>query len=82
MILSTLSSSMYVAVPTVVKRHIQTQRPEVTTYDRFYGKRPTHVTGVTKSLLPDELQQLHRQLPVKGEHHLFYSFLVILSSLF
>ncbi|XP_035800684.2 testis-expressed protein 26-like [Amphiprion ocellaris] len=53
-------------VPTVVQRHIHTQKQkgsDVTTYDRFYGKRVGDVTSVIKSLLPQELQQLHRILP-------------------
>uniref|UniRef100_A0A3P8SM64 Testis expressed 26 n=1 Tax=Amphiprion percula TaxID=161767 RepID=A0A3P8SM64_AMPPE len=53
-------------VPTVVQRHIHTQKQkgsDVTTYDRFYGKRVGDVTSVIKSLLPQELQQLHRVLP-------------------
>uniref|UniRef100_A0A672J9A7 Uncharacterized protein n=2 Tax=Salarias fasciatus TaxID=181472 RepID=A0A672J9A7_SALFA len=52
-------------VPTVVQRHIQTQQkePDLTTYERFCGKRVRNVSSVLKSLLPQELQQLHRMLP-------------------
>ncbi|XP_070685947.1 testis-expressed protein 26 isoform X2 [Pempheris klunzingeri] len=52
-------------VPTVVQRHIHTQQrgSNLTSYDRFCGKRVTNVTHVIKCLLPQELQQLHRFLP-------------------
>ncbi|GAA6232707.1 testis-expressed sequence 26 protein isoform X1 [Lates japonicus] len=52
-------------VPTVVQRHFHTQQKGsvLTTYDRFCGKRATDVTPVITSLLPQELQQLHRILP-------------------
>ncbi|XP_051813680.1 testis-expressed protein 26 [Acanthochromis polyacanthus] len=53
-------------VPTVVQRHIHTQKQkgsDVTTYDRFCGKRVGDFTSVINSLLPQELQQLHRVLP-------------------
>nr|XP_046244603.1 testis-expressed protein 26-like isoform X2 [Scatophagus argus] len=49
-------------VPTVVQRHIRTRqkKSDLTSYDRFCGKRDT---CVLKSLLPQELQQLCRILP-------------------
>nr|XP_033486961.1 testis-expressed protein 26-like isoform X2 [Epinephelus lanceolatus] len=50
-------------VPTVVQRHAQQKRSDLTNYDRFCGKRVNDVTCVIKSLLPQELQQLHRILP-------------------
>ncbi|XP_026228713.1 testis-expressed protein 26-like [Anabas testudineus] len=52
-------------VPTVVQRHILTQqkRSDLTTYDRFCGKRVSDVSSVMKSLLPQELQYLYRILP-------------------
>nr|XP_029133374.1 testis-expressed protein 26-like [Labrus bergylta] len=52
-------------VPTVVKRHVDTQqkRYDLTNYDTFYGKRMADVSGVLKSLLPQELQQLQNVLP-------------------
>ncbi|XP_051253182.1 testis-expressed protein 26-like isoform X1 [Dicentrarchus labrax] len=52
-------------VPTVVQRHVHTQqkRSHLTNYDRFCGKRASNVACVIKSLLPQELQQLHRILP-------------------
>ncbi|XP_069563387.1 testis-expressed protein 26 [Brachyistius frenatus] len=52
-------------VPTVVQRHIRSQQEgsDLTTYDRFYGKRVSNVTSILKSLLPRELQQLRRVLP-------------------
>ncbi|KAK2846748.1 hypothetical protein Q5P01_009747 [Channa striata] len=52
-------------VPTVVQRHIRTQqkRSDVTTYDRFCGRKVSDVTHVIKSLLPQELQQLYKILP-------------------
>ncbi|XP_074496384.1 testis-expressed protein 26 [Sebastes fasciatus] len=50
-------------VPTVVQRHTQQKRSDLTNYDRFCGKRVTDVARVIKSLLPQELQQLHRFLP-------------------
>ncbi|XP_027136180.1 testis-expressed protein 26 [Larimichthys crocea] len=54
-------------VPTVVQRHVQARqnRSDLTNYDRFCGKRVTNVTRVMKSLLPQELQQLHGVLPVE-----------------
>ncbi|TDH14653.1 hypothetical protein EPR50_G00022680 [Perca flavescens] len=48
-------------VPTVVQRHTQQKRSDLANYD--CGKRVTDVTCVIKSLLPQELQQLHRILP-------------------
>ncbi|KAK9521114.1 hypothetical protein VZT92_020950 [Zoarces viviparus] len=50
-------------VPTVEQRHTQQKRSDLTNYDRFCGKRVTDVTNMIKSLLPEELQQLHRTLP-------------------
>ncbi|TKS80777.1 Testis-expressed protein 26 [Collichthys lucidus] len=52
-------------VPTVVQRHIQGRQngSDLTNYDRFCGKRVTNVKRVMKSLLPQELQQLHGVLP-------------------
>uniref|UniRef100_A0A3B4U967 Uncharacterized protein n=1 Tax=Seriola dumerili TaxID=41447 RepID=A0A3B4U967_SERDU len=52
-------------VPTVVQRHVHTQQKgsDLTTYQRFCGKRVTNVTSAIKSLLPQELQQLHSILP-------------------
>ncbi|XP_054461359.1 testis-expressed protein 26-like [Anoplopoma fimbria] len=50
-------------VPTVVQRHTQQKRSDLTNYDRFCGKRVTNVTNMIKSLPPQELQQLHRTLP-------------------
>ncbi|XP_031719677.1 testis-expressed protein 26 [Anarrhichthys ocellatus] len=50
-------------VPTVVQRHTQQKRSDLTNYDRFCGMRVTNVTNMIKSLLPEELQQLHRTLP-------------------
>ncbi|XP_075956415.1 testis-expressed protein 26 isoform X1 [Anarhichas minor] len=58
-----------VAVPTVVQRHTQQKRSDLTNYDRFCGKRVTNVTNMIKSLLPEELQQLHRTLPEEGKQH-------------
>ncbi|XP_047450724.1 testis-expressed protein 26-like [Mugil cephalus] len=56
-------------VPTVVKRHVDTQQKgsDMTTYDQFCGKRLSNVTSLIKSLLPQELQQLHRILPEKNK---------------
>ncbi|KAM9359599.1 testis-expressed protein 26 [Symphorus nematophorus] len=56
-------------VPTVVQRHVHTQqkRSDLTNYDRFCGKRVNNVKSVIKSLLPEELQQLHRILPEEGK---------------
>ncbi|XP_049926525.1 testis-expressed protein 26-like [Epinephelus moara] len=54
-------------VPTVVQRHAQQKRSDLTNYDRFCGKRVNDVTCVIKSLLPQELQQLHRILPEEGK---------------
>ncbi|XP_075956416.1 testis-expressed protein 26 isoform X2 [Anarhichas minor] len=56
-------------VPTVVQRHTQQKRSDLTNYDRFCGKRVTNVTNMIKSLLPEELQQLHRTLPEEGKQH-------------
>ncbi|XP_059188052.1 testis-expressed protein 26-like [Centropristis striata] len=50
-------------VPNVVQRHAQQKRSDLTNYDRFCGKRATNVACVIKSLLPQELQALHRILP-------------------
>ncbi|XP_045929418.1 testis-expressed protein 26-like isoform X2 [Micropterus dolomieu] len=52
-------------VPTVVQRHVHTQqkRSDLTNYDRFCGKNVPNAACVIKSLLPPELQQLHRILP-------------------
>ncbi|XP_044210798.1 testis-expressed protein 26-like isoform X1 [Thunnus albacares] len=52
-------------VPAVVQRHIHTQQKglDLTTYDRFCGKRITNVTSVIKSLPPQELQQIHTVVP-------------------
>ncbi|XP_076002682.1 testis-expressed protein 26 [Genypterus blacodes] len=60
-------------VPTVVQRHIHTQqkRSDLTTYDRFCGKRVTSTTPVIKNLRPHELQQLYKVLPEEGEEHLY-----------
>ncbi|XP_044058812.1 testis-expressed protein 26-like isoform X2 [Siniperca chuatsi] len=56
-------------VPTVVQRHVHTlqKRSDLTNYDRFCGKSVPNVTCVIKSLLPQELQQLHRILPEENE---------------
>uniref|UniRef100_A0A3Q3M2M3 Testis expressed 26 n=1 Tax=Mastacembelus armatus TaxID=205130 RepID=A0A3Q3M2M3_9TELE len=60
--------NMACCVPTVVQRHVQTQkkRSDLTTYDRFCGKTFTNAASVIQSLLPQELQQLHRILPEEG----------------
>ncbi|XP_074536366.1 testis-expressed protein 26 isoform X2 [Halichoeres trimaculatus] len=52
-------------VPTVVQRHVHTQqkRYDLTNYNRFFGKKVPDVSGVLKSLLPQELQQLRHILP-------------------
>ncbi|XP_034404876.1 testis-expressed protein 26-like isoform X2 [Cyclopterus lumpus] len=50
-------------VPTVVQRHTQQKTSYLTNYDRFCGKRLTNVTNMIKSLLPQELQQLHTTSP-------------------
>ncbi|XP_029302723.1 testis-expressed protein 26 [Cottoperca gobio] len=50
-------------VPTVVQRHTEQKRSDLTNYDRFCGKRITNVPGVIKSLLPEELQQLNIIVP-------------------
>ncbi|XP_028275017.1 testis-expressed protein 26 [Parambassis ranga] len=56
-------------VPTVVQRHVHTQQKasSMTTNDRFFGKRESDVASVMKSLLPQELQQLHRILSEQGK---------------
>ncbi|XP_053279098.1 testis-expressed protein 26 [Pleuronectes platessa] len=56
-------------VPTVVQWHVQTQQrgSDLTAYDRFCGKRVTNVASVVRSLLPQELQRLHRTLPAGGK---------------
>uniref|UniRef100_A0A8P4JVW6 Uncharacterized protein n=1 Tax=Dicentrarchus labrax TaxID=13489 RepID=A0A8P4JVW6_DICLA len=46
--------------------HTQQKRSHLTNYDRFCGKRASNVACVIKSLLPQELQQLHRILPEDG----------------
>ncbi|XP_077954585.1 testis-expressed protein 26 isoform X1 [Gasterosteus aculeatus] len=50
-------------VPTVVQRQAQQKRSHLTNYDRFCGKTDTNVPNMIKSLLPQELQHLHRTLP-------------------
>ncbi|XP_067364176.1 testis-expressed protein 26-like [Channa argus] len=62
-------------VPTVVKRHIHTQqkRSDLTTYDRFCGRKGSDVTCVVKSLLPEELQQLYKILPVEDREAVQYA---------
>ncbi|CAJ1065068.1 testis-expressed protein 26-like [Xyrichtys novacula] len=63
------NTNSYVAcrgiVPTVVQRHVQTQRKrhDLTNYGRFFGNKVADVSGVLKSLLPHELQQLNKVLP-------------------
>uniref|UniRef100_A0A3Q0R7I8 Uncharacterized protein n=1 Tax=Amphilophus citrinellus TaxID=61819 RepID=A0A3Q0R7I8_AMPCI len=59
---------LFVTVPAVVSRnlHVQQKGANVTTYDQFFGKRVNNMTSVIKSLMPQELQQLHRILPKKG----------------
>uniref|UniRef100_UPI0037E891C0 testis-expressed protein 26 n=1 Tax=Semicossyphus pulcher TaxID=241346 RepID=UPI0037E891C0 len=54
-------------VPTVVQRQVHTQqkRSNLTNYDRFCGKRVADLSGVLKSLLPQELHQLHKTLTEK-----------------
>ncbi|XP_071781475.1 testis-expressed protein 26 [Centroberyx gerrardi] len=61
------SASCRGIVPTVVQSHIHTQQKgsDLTTYDRFFGKRVANVTSVIKSLPPQELRQLCRILPEK-----------------
>ncbi|XP_034557443.1 testis-expressed protein 26-like [Notolabrus celidotus] len=51
-------------VPTVVQRHVHSQqkRYDLTNYNRFFGKGVSDVSGVLKSLLPQELQQLQKML--------------------
>lgn len=61
--------TLCVAVPTVVQRHAQQKRSHLTNYDRFCGKTDTNVPNMIKSLLPQELQHLHRTLPEEGERH-------------
>uniref|UniRef100_A0A667XUV4 Testis expressed 26 n=1 Tax=Myripristis murdjan TaxID=586833 RepID=A0A667XUV4_9TELE len=52
-------------VPTVVQNHIHTQEKvaDLTTYDRFFGKRVADITPVIKSVQPQELRQLYKILP-------------------
>ncbi|XP_030600466.1 testis-expressed protein 26 [Archocentrus centrarchus] len=59
-------------VPAVVSRnlHVQQKGANVTTYDQFFGKRVNNMTSVIKSLMPQELQQLHRILPKKEQEAL------------
>uniref|UniRef100_A0A8D3ECY2 Uncharacterized protein n=1 Tax=Scophthalmus maximus TaxID=52904 RepID=A0A8D3ECY2_SCOMX len=49
-----LFDPLCVAVPTVVQRQVHTKQKgsDVTTYDRFYGKRATNITSVVKSAAP------------------------------
>ncbi|XP_056297331.1 testis-expressed protein 26-like isoform X2 [Pseudoliparis swirei] len=50
-------------VPTVVQRHTQQKTSYLTNYDQFCGKKLSNVTNMIKSLLPQELQQLHTTSP-------------------
>lgn len=58
-----------VAVPTVVQRHTQQKTSYLTNYDQFCGKKLSNVTNMIKSLLPQELQQLHTTSPKEGKQH-------------
>ena len=61
--------SPFISVPTVVQRHIRDRRDvsELTTYDTFFGRKASVVPYVLKSLQPQELQQLCKALPEKGQ---------------
>lgn len=56
-------------VPTVVHSHIRNQenKRELTTYDMHFGGKNTDISGVLRSLQPQELKQLYKHLPQKDK---------------
>ncbi|XP_012682473.2 testis-expressed protein 26 [Clupea harengus] len=56
-------------VPTVVHSHIRNQEnsKDLTTYDIHFGGRTTDISGVLRSLQPQELNQLYKHMPQKDK---------------